>query len=95
LVNAFLDGTVDKETYLRKKDELIKVKTDLSQKKIGFGQKGKLWVEPLKSFLESVHNAEKFASSKDFGSAKSLLEKIGTNRILIDKKSALILPNHT
>ena len=29
LVNAFLDGSIEKETYLVKKDELIKTKTDL------------------------------------------------------------------
>ena len=29
LVNAFLDGIIEKETYLVKKNELIKTKTDL------------------------------------------------------------------
>jgi len=86
LINAFLEGTVEKDAYLKKKAELIKLKTELSQKKSDFGQKGKFWVEPLKKCIESVHNVEKLISSKDFCSEKYLLEKIGTNRILKDKK---------
>ena len=39
LVNAFLEETIDKDTYLKKKEELIKLKTELSQKKSDFGQK--------------------------------------------------------
>ena len=46
LVNAFLDGMVEKGTYLQKKDELIKTKTDLLQKKADFGRKGNNWNEP-------------------------------------------------
>ncbi len=49
-------------------------------------KKGKLWVEPLKNWIESAHTAEKLGFSKDFCFEKSLLEKIGTNRILKDKK---------
>lgn len=41
LVNAFLDGSIEKEIYLVKKDELIKTKTALLQKKEDFGRKGK------------------------------------------------------
>ncbi|MEW6456364.1 MAG: recombinase family protein [Acidobacteriota bacterium] len=40
LVNAFLEGVIDKEIYLVKKDELIKTKTELLQKKSDFGRKG-------------------------------------------------------
>jgi site-specific DNA recombinase len=86
LINAFLEETIDKDSYLKKKEELIKLKTELLQKKSDFGQKGKFWVEPLKKCIESAHGVEKLVSSKDFCTEKSLLEKIGTNRILKDKK---------
>ena len=39
LVNAFLDGSIEKETYLVKKDELIKTKIDLNKRKSDFGRK--------------------------------------------------------
>jgi hypothetical protein len=86
LVNAFLDGSIEKETYLVKKDELIKTKTDFNQKKSIFGRKGNNWVEPLRNWIKDAHHAEKLAFSKDFMEIKSFVEKIGTNRQLLDKK---------
>jgi hypothetical protein len=55
-VNAFLDGTIEKETYLAKKDELIKTKTDLNKRKADFGRKGNNWIEPLKEALTTLKN---------------------------------------
>ena len=86
LVNAFLDGSIEKETYLAKKDELIKTKTDLNKKRADFGRKGNNWIEPLKDWILSAHHAEKLASSNDFDEIKSFAEKIGTNRRLLDRK---------
>jgi len=51
LINAFLDGSIEKDTYLAKKDELIKTKTALLQKKDNFGRKGNNWIEPLKNWI--------------------------------------------
>jgi hypothetical protein len=86
LINAFLEETIDKETYLKKKEELVMLKTEIIQKKADFAQKGKLWVEPLRKWIKSANQIEKIAFSKDFCFEKSLLKKIGTNRILRDKK---------
>ena len=87
LVNAFLDGTIEKETYLTKKDELIKTKTELLERKRDFGRKGNNWNEPLRNWLFLACSAEKLASSEDFYEIKSLVEKIGTNRRLLNKKA--------
>ena len=89
LVNGFLDGLIDKESYLKKKDELIKLKIELSQKRSDFARKGLLWVEPLRGWLEALAKAEKLASSNDLYAVKSFLGKIGTNRIVRDKKVLL------
>ena len=89
LVNAFLDGTIEKETYLQKKDELIKTKTELLQKKSDFGRKGNNWNELLREWINLACHAEKLASSEDFYEIKSLIEKIGTNRRLLDRKIIL------
>ena len=89
LVNGFLDGLIDKESYLKKKDELIKLKIELSQKRSDFARKGLLWVEPLRGWLEALAKAEKLASSNDLYAVKSFLGKIGTNRIVKDKKVLL------
>ena len=89
LVNAFLDGTIEKETYLIKKDELVKLKTELLEKKRDFGRKGNNWNEPLREWINLACHAEKLASSEDFYEIKSLIEKIGTNRRLLDRKVIL------
>ena len=86
LVNAFLDGSIEKETYLAKKDELIKTKTDLNKRKADFGRKRNNWIEPLKEWILSAHHAEKLASSNEFDEIRSFAEKIGTNRRLLDRK---------
>ena len=87
LVNAFLDGSIEKETYLVKKDELIKTKTDLNKRKSDFGRKGNNWIEPLRDWIKTAHHAEKLALSNDFYEIKSLTEKIGTNRRLLSRKT--------
>jgi hypothetical protein len=86
LVNAFLDGSIEKETYLAKKDELIQTKTGLQRRKSDFGRKGNNWIEPLRDWILSAHHAEKLASSNEFDEIKSFVEKIGTNRRLLTKR---------
>jgi hypothetical protein len=73
LVNAFLDGSIEKETYLTKKDELITTKTDLQQRKSDFGRKGNNWIEPLREWILTANHAEKLASSNEFDEIKSLV----------------------
>ena len=89
LVNAFLDGTIEKETYLTKKDELIKLKTELLEKRRALDTKCQVWNEPLREWINLASHAEKLASSEDFYEIKSLVEKIGTNRRLLDRKIIL------
>ncbi|MHB8402774.1 MAG: recombinase family protein [Bacteroidia bacterium] len=86
LVNAFLDAVIDQKAYLKKKEELIKLKTELNKKKEDFGQKGAFWNEPLREWVNTAHNAGKLALSEDYSQIKSFAEKIGTNRQLLDKK---------
>ena len=47
LVDSLLDGVIEKSAYLTKKDELIRRKVELEQKKADFGQKGNNWFERL------------------------------------------------
>lgn len=47
LVNTYLDGTIEKEVYLVKKDELVQNKTALLKKKDNFGRKVNSWIKPL------------------------------------------------
>ena len=86
LVSAYLDGEIEKGAYLKKKEELMKIKADLHSQRNGFGQKPS-WIEPLRDWVKTAHHAGKLAScDSDFNEIKSLAEKIGTNRLLRDKK---------
>ena len=89
LVNEFLDGNIEKQVYLAKKDELIKQKLALKQKKADFGQKGNNWIEPLKQWVRDAYHAEKLAVSNDCDGIKSFVGKIGTNRLLTNKNASL------
>ena len=85
-MNGFLNGIIEKEMYLKNKDELIKRKIELEQQQSQFGQRAKLWVEPMREWLETVHKAGKLAFSDDYPGMKQILEKIGTNRQVTDKR---------
>jgi hypothetical protein len=85
LVNAFLDGSIERENYLTKKDELMKLKLELNEKKDCFGRAGNNWIELLRDWIKSAHNAKKLASSNDFEEIKSFVKKIGTNHQMYNK----------
>jgi hypothetical protein len=89
LVDNFLDGIIEKDSYIKKKEELIKNKMLLKEQKQTLGQKGINWIELLKSWVNLGHHAHKLALSNDFIGIKSLVEKIGTNRRLKDKRLEL------
>ncbi|MBN8703853.1 MAG: recombinase family protein [Bacteroidetes bacterium] len=89
LVNGFLEGIIDKDTYLKKKSEIINEKQSLQQRKTGLGQKGLLWLEPLRDWLKVAHSAASIASSTEMNKIKSILQKSGTNHSLRDKKIGL------
>lgn len=86
LINALLDGLVEREIYLVKKDKLVKRKVELNERKASFAKDGLIWIEPLREWLRALEQAEKLTSSNDLDAVKSFLEKIGTNRLLRDRK---------
>jgi hypothetical protein len=46
-VDSYLDNLIDKDIYLKKKEGLIKQKTELHQKKSDFAKRGTSWIEPI------------------------------------------------
>ena len=85
LVDSYLDNLIDKDIYLKKKEGLIKQKTELHQKKSDFAKKGISWIEPLKEFWKDLNQAKKLALSNDFHEIKSFVAKNGTNPSLLAK----------
>ena len=89
LVKGYLEAVIEKEIYLRKKDQLLKQKSDLKLKHSDFNKDGQIWLEPLRDFVKTLNYAGKLASmDADLSAYKSLSEKVGSNRLLKDKKIA-------
>ena len=86
LVSAYLDGDIEKEIYIKRKEELMKTKKDFQERKSDFGRIGHNRFEPIREFIFSAHLANKLAASSDLIGIKSLVEKIGTNRRLTGQK---------
>ena len=86
LVNAFLDGIIEPDDYVKGKEKLIKDKVKLKEQLTDFGKKGVVWFELSRNFVKAAHQAEKLASTEDLLEIKSFFKKNGLNRILQDKK---------
>jgi len=86
LVNGFLEGIIERDAYLKKKEELIIKKGDLESQSKQFGDKALVWVEPMMKWLEAAHNAGDISKSENYEEIKLFVEKIGSNRLLQDKK---------
>jgi methyl-accepting chemotaxis protein len=86
LVDEYLEGNIEKQIYLTKKDELIKTKTDLNKKRSDFGRKGNNWIEPLRDWIKEANRAGNAALSNDFIAIKSFVKRNGTNRRLWGRK---------
>ena len=86
LINTYLEGLLDKETFLKKKNELLERKVEFQEKLDDFGKKGLVWVEPVREWLEAAQQAGKLASSQDLSEIKYFIRKIGSNRCLLDRE---------
>ncbi len=84
LVSLYIDCEVEKESYLIKKEELLKTKVSLANKLSDFGR-GKNWLEPLRNWILDASKSGKLSESDDFPAIRVFVQKIGTNHTLLDK----------
>src|SRR3990167_9799187 len=68
------------------KERLMKQKMSLLKQKEDFGQKRKNWVEPLREWIKSSSEAEIEKKNQNYHELKQAVEKIGTNRLLLNRK---------
>ena len=68
------------------KERLMKQKMSLLKQKEDFGQKRKNWVEPLREWIKSSSEAEIEKKNQNYHELKKAVEKIGTNRLLLNRK---------
>jgi len=89
LVEAYLDGGVPKEIYLKKKDSLLRAIASLKEKKKDFKHSGNNWVEPLREWILDMKQADFLASSDNLKQISVFAKKIGTNPRVRDKSAHL------
>jgi site-specific DNA recombinase len=85
LVSVFLDGDIEREMYLARKDLLMREKAGLLESETNFGQQRKNWVEPLRSFVLSLKQATDLEKTSNHLEWKKFFQKIGSNPEIKDK----------
>ena len=79
LLDAHLDGTIEKVEYLSKKELLLNEKLRLEERLRKLEQTRMGWIEPAKSFVVAAHRAASVVKSDDPVERKEFLKKIGSN----------------
>ena len=85
LVSVYLDGDIEREIYLQRKDIIMREKAGLLEMESNFGQQRKNWVEPLRSFVSSLKEATDLEKTSSHLEWKKFFQKIGSNPEIKDK----------
>ena len=87
LLDSYLDGTIDSQTYKDKKDQLFTEKKGLEEKIAKTKSGGSSWLEPMTEFVHCALQAQKVARpdtpSEDL---RIFAKNIGSNYFLKDKQ---------
>ncbi|MBL7159886.1 recombinase family protein [Candidatus Microgenomates bacterium] len=86
LLDTHLDETITKDEYLAKKQKILNQKVAISEKLKDFEQKGNHWLELCKNFISEAKQAKIIALQKNLFEKRDFLKKIGSNRILRERK---------
>jgi len=85
LVDLHLNGDIEREMYLRKKDILMRQKVSLQAKSSSARHERKNWVEPLRKWILDSKRAGFLASSTNYAEIREFVRSFGTNPAMQDK----------
>jgi len=89
LLEGYLDGLIDEEDYKRKKGDLIQQKITLKdEKEMAEKKKFQSWIEPAGNFVKTASSIQKLIAGKSLEEIKQIVEKVGTNHTISNKKVA-------
>jgi len=88
LLDMQLENTISLSEYKEKKEKLLNQKTALKQKSADFGRKENYWLEPMRNFILSAHQANFLFNSENLKEKRSFLQKIGSNWTLQNKNAS-------
>ncbi len=86
LLDAFLDSTLDAETYKAKKNELFERKLKLQEEIGQIRTNGAVWLEPVRELVKVAKNCGKIALAKNNNEeVATFIKNIGSNFFLTDR----------
>jgi site-specific DNA recombinase len=85
LVDLHLNGDIERDIYLTKKDTLMRQKLSLQAKSSSARAERKNWVEPLRRWILDSKHAGFLATRENFHEMKDFLRSFGTNPALNNK----------
>ncbi|MBI1812760.1 recombinase zinc beta ribbon domain-containing protein [Candidatus Peregrinibacteria bacterium] len=77
-----LEGMIETEEYIPKKNKLLQRKADLDQRIRNSERNGNEWLEPMKEFVMQSSQAKKLLSQDDPQEFRAFLKTIGSNVLL-------------
>ena len=85
LVDLYLNGDIEREAYVAKKDALMRQKLALQAKSSSARAERKNWVEPLRKWILDSKRAGFLARSTKYAEIRDFVRSFGTNPALKDK----------
>ncbi len=89
LVSVYLDGDIERGTYLERKDVLLRQKAKFEESFKDVGQQRKNWVEPLRAFVSSLQRAGEIEKTSNHEEWKKFFQSIGSNPTIQDKSVSI------
>ncbi len=86
LVDIYLEDTITKDEYTKKKESLLNKKKDLQEALRDFADGDNNWFEQASSFVTLLNRAGYIMRGGNLESQKEFLEKIGSNFILKERR---------
>ena len=85
LLDAHLDQVLEPEVYQKKKNELFEKKLKIQEKMAVAKEKGSVWLEPMREFMDCAILAQKIARVKNNPHELSFIgKKVGSNYLFLD-----------
>ncbi len=88
LLDSFLDGALDRETYLAEKAKIFSNKKTLEEQSPSSVETHYPWLEPFENWLKEAGNAGKVVKTGSLHEKKRLASKIFGSNLLLDRKKA-------
>ena len=87
LLDSYLDSVVDSETYKSKKNQLFEEKIKFQEEIAKIEQRGSIWLEPMREFVNCALQAQKIARAKNNCEELAFFAKrVGSNFFLSNRQ---------